>query len=134
MLLYFVFKVTTLVGNIITFYKGNEWASDGNSVSTFHMWLPLLSCCVCLHSLPTKYHSYLLKLISICGNFLTDNHRYDCCYVKGYTTVYFSWILHSSRGKFSKIVSKCFQVFKGFKYYVFKNMMNVVNFQPIEPP
>ena len=55
-----------------------------------------------------------------------------------YTTVYFPWILHSTRRKFSKIVSKCFlQVFKGFRYYVSKNivfLMNVVIFQPIEPP
>ena len=36
---------------------------------------------------------------------------------KVYTTVYFPWILQSSRGRLSKIVSKCFlQVFKGFKY------------------
>ena len=42
---------------------------------------------------------------------------------KNYATVYFLWILHSTRGKFSKIVSKCFlQVFKGFKYYVFKKI------------
>ena len=41
-----------------------------------------------------------------------------------YATVYFPWILHSSRGKFSKIVWKCFsQVFKGFKYDVFKNFV-----------
>ena len=55
-----------------------------------------------------------------------------------YTTVHFPWILHSSRGKFSKIVWKCFsQVFKGFKYDVFKNfvfLMNVIIFQTIEPP
>ena len=40
---------------------------------------------------------------------------------KNYTTVYFPWILHPARDKFSKIVSKSFlRVFKGFKYYVFK--------------
>ena len=45
--------------------------------------------------------------------------------------------LHLSRGKFSKIIPKCFlQVFEDFKYYVSKNivfLMNVVIFQPIEP-
>ena len=57
---------------------------------------------------------------------------------KVYTTVYFPCILHSSRGRLGKIVSKCFlQVFKGFKYCVFKKvvyLMNVLIFQPIEPP
>ena len=47
---------------------------------------------------------------------------------KNYTTVYFPWILRSSRGKFSKIVSECFlQVFKGFKYYAFKNIVFLMN-------
>ena len=38
---------------------------------------------LCLNSLSTKYHSYLLKLSYICGQFLTVNNRhYGCCYVK----------------------------------------------------
>ena len=74
-------KVTAVVGNI-TFYKGNEWASDSDSDSTFHTSLQLSSC-VCLNSLPTKYCLYLLKLISIFGHFLTvNNRRYGRCYVK----------------------------------------------------
>ena len=98
-----------------------------------------LSSCVCLNSPCTKYRSYLLKLISICGHFLTvNNPRYGRCYVKYVIPLCsFPWILHSSRGKFSKIVWKCFsQVFKGFKYDVFKNfvfLMNVIIFQTIEP-
>ena len=82
--------------------------------------------CVCLNSLSTKYRSYLLKLISTYGHFLTvNNRRYGRCYEKNNTTVYVPWILHSSRSKFSKIVWKCFlQVFKGFKYYVFKSILH----------
>ena len=41
--------------------------------STFHTWLQLSSS-VCLSSFPTKYRSYLLKLISIFGHFLTINN------------------------------------------------------------
>ena len=37
----------------------------------------------CINSFPTKYRSYLLKLISIFGHFLTvNNRRYGRCYVK----------------------------------------------------
>ena len=55
----------------------------GDSDSTFHTWLQLSSSCVCLNSPCTKYRSYLLKLISICGHFLTvNNHHYDRCYVQ----------------------------------------------------
>ena len=46
------------------------------------MWLQLSSC-VCLNSPCTKCRSYLLKLISIWGHFLTvNNRRYGRCYVK----------------------------------------------------
>ena len=93
-------------------------------------------------SFSTKYHSFLLKLIyicSICGHFLTGCKQpslWPLLCKKNYTTVYFPWISHSSRGKYSKI-SKCFsQVFKGFKYNVFKQIVfviNVVIFQPMEP-
>ena len=120
----------------ITFYKENEWACDGDSDNTFHTWLQLSS--VCINSLPTKYRLYLLKLISIFGHFLTVNNRpYGRCYVKEIIPLFsFLWISHLCRGKFSKIVSKCFlQVFKGFKCYVFKNIVFlIVIFQPIEPP
>ena len=73
----------------------------------------------------------------IFGHFLAvNNRRYGRCYQKIIVT-YFPPILHSTRIKFSKIVSKRFlQVFKGFRYYVSKNivfLMNVVIFQPIEP-
>ena len=76
MLLYFV-KVTAVVGNI-TFYKGNELACDRDSDSTIftHDYNIIIELCVRLNSLPTKYHSYLLKLISNCCQFLTvNNHR-----------------------------------------------------------
>ena len=104
-------------------------------------WLQFSSC-VCLNSLPTKYRSYLLKLISILGPFLTvSNLRHGRCYVKKIKlpcTFLESYTVNLSGGKLSKIVSKCLlQLFKGFKYYVFKNIIffvNVVIFQPIEPP
>ena len=74
----------------------------------------------CLQSI--VHTLYLLKLIYICGHFLTVN---KCCYGRCYMYIekiymYFPSLLHSwvyaSRGKFSKIVSKCFlQVFNGFK-------------------
>ena len=69
-----------------------------------------LSSYLCLNSLPTKYCSYSLTLISICGHFPTVNNRfYGHCYIKkSYTTVYFPWILHLSRGNFSKIVQNFF--------------------------
>ena len=57
-------QVTAYVRVYSNFYRGNEWACDGDSDNTFHTWLQLSSC-ICLNSLPTKYHSYLLKLISI---------------------------------------------------------------------
>ena len=51
------------------------------SDNTFHTWLQL-SNCVCLKGLPTKYRSYLLKLISNYDHFLTVSNRgYGCCYV-----------------------------------------------------
>ena len=54
---------------------------------------------------------YVLRafMIFIFGHFLTvNNRRYGRCYVKNYTTVYVPCILHSSRGKLSKIVPKHF--------------------------
>ena len=38
MVVVFCKKITAFVGNI-TFYKGNEWACDGDSDSTIHTWL-----------------------------------------------------------------------------------------------
>ena len=49
------------------------------------LWIMFVTavCFLCLNSLPTKYPSYLLKLIYIYGHFLTvNNRRYDRCYVK----------------------------------------------------
>ena len=120
----------------MTFHMGNEWACDSDSDSTFHTWLQLWSC-ICLNSLPTKYCLYLLKLISIFGHFLTvNNRRYGRCCVKIFIPPCTFLEFYTQLG--AKIVSKCFlQVFKGFRYYVSKNivfLMNVVIFQPIEPP
>ena len=71
---------------------------------------------------------YVLRafLIFIFGHFLTvNNPRYGRCYVKNYTTVYVPCILHSSRGKLSKIAWKCFlQVLKDFKYCLFFFFLN----------
>ena len=51
----------------------------------------ILSSCVCLNGLSTKYRSYLLKLVYICGHFLTvNNRRYGrCCVNKSYLCVLF---------------------------------------------
>ena len=73
------------------------------------------------HLQGNQYGSYSLKLINFCSHFLTVNCRYWHCYmyIKLYHCV--RWrSLRWPRGKFGKIVSKCFlQVFKGFKLYVF---------------
>ena len=90
---------------------------------------------VCLTSLLTKYRSYLVHLWSLPYNKqpslwpLLRQKLYYCVLSLNFTLIY--------KGKFRKIVSECFlQVFKGFKYYVYKKivfLMNVVILQPIEP-
>ena len=91
-------------------------------------------------SIPTKYRLYLLKLISIFGHFLTVNNRpYGRCYVEIIMPLCtFPEFYTHLEAKSAKSFQNAFlQVFKGFKYYISKNivfLMNVVIFQPIEPP
>ena len=48
--------------------------------TAFHTSLQSSSC-ACLDSLATKYRSYLLKLVYICGHFLiVNNRRSGRCY------------------------------------------------------
>ena len=92
-----------------------------------------------VYSLLTKYRSYLLKLISIFGHFLTvNNRRYGRSrYVKKVPPCsfheFYTHLETNSARSFQNAFYKCSRALN----IVFKNivfLMNVVNFQPIELP
>ena len=79
-----LWKVTTVVGNFTFKREIYEPVMVIQTSLLIHMSLQLSSC-ACLNSLSTKYHWFLLKLIYICGHFLTvNNHHNGHCYVENF--------------------------------------------------
>ena len=72
----------------------------------------------------TKYRSYLLKLIHICGHFPTvNNRRYGHCYVKKFTLCTFTEFHTRVKANSARSFQNVFlQVIKGFNYDIFLKM------------
>ena len=82
----------------------------------------------------TKYRSYLLKLIYVCGHFVTvNNRRYGRCYVKAFTPpctflAFYTQLETNSARSFQNAFT-CVQGFPKTKF-----LMKVDIFQPVGPP